>query len=100
MEEVKKELTPEQKAVQEDIDKYHAINAIANQEGGKVLIKSLEADVVAGVETIISLYKGNEMELRSTIAKLSANLNLLRVFKRAAKNEKEMRKELATLLEE
>lgn len=100
MEEVKKELTPEQKTIQEDIDKYHAINAIANQEGGKVLIKSLEADVVAGVETIISLYKGNEMELRSTIAKLSANLNLLRVFKRAAKNEEELRKELATLLEE
>jgi len=100
MEEVKKELTPEQKAVQDDLDKYHAINAIANQEGGKILIKSLESDVVAGVETVISLYKGDEMELRSTIAKLSANLSLLRVFKRAVKNEEELRKELVALLEE
>lgn len=100
MSEEKKELTPEQKAVEDDFKKYQAINAIANQEGGKVLIKSLESDVVAGVDMIISLYKGDEMELRTTIAKLSANLNLLRVFKRAIKNEDELRKELATLLEE
>ena len=100
MSEEKKELTDDQKAVQEDFKKYQAINAIASQEGGKVLIKSLEADVVAGVEMIISLYRGDEMELRVTIAKLSANLNLLRAFKRSAKNEEELRKELVSLLEE
>ena len=49
---------------------------------------------------IISLYRGDEMELRVTIAKLSANLNLLRAFKRSAKNEEELRKELVSLLEE
>ena len=100
MSEEKKELTDDQKAVQDDFKKYQAINAIANQDGGKILIKSLETDVVAGVEMIISLYKGDEMELRVTIAKLSANLNLLRAFKRSAKNEEELRKEVVSLLEE
>lgn len=75
--------TLDPKDVQEDIDKHKAIAAIAEQEGGKILIEGLKASIAGDVETILSLFRGEEMNLRCAVAKLHADLSLYRILKRA-----------------
>ena len=88
----------EVKEVKRDLKRFKAVASIVNQEGGKVLIKGLEKDVLSGLDCVLSMYRGDEIELRATIAKLKADLDLLRVLKRSSKNVKIVEEELAKLL--
>ena len=73
--------------VSEDIAKYKSISSLCNLDGGKILIDSLESDVRSSIENIISGYKKlNHIEIIALVAKLEANLNLLKVLTRADKN--------------
>ena len=85
--------------VVDDIHKFKAITAIANQEGGKILIDNLREDIKTDVEGIIGLFRGDEIELRCAIAKLKADLGLYRVLIRAEDNAKLAEEALAKFLE-
>lgn len=80
--------TLDPKIVQEDIDKYKAIAAIAEQEGGKILVAGLKEDIAADIENILSLFRGEDMDLRCAVAKLKADLALYRILKRSPENAK------------
>lgn len=87
--------------IKEDVKKMKALAAIPNTEGGKLLIDSLGKDIVNGVETLIGSYKeATDIKLRATIAKLQADLGLLRVLTRAEENSKVAQEALKNLLEE
>lgn len=73
----------EKEEIQTDIKRLKSISAVAEQEGGKLLIKSLQKDVVNDLETILSLYRGDEMELRTAAANLKAHLGVLRTLTRS-----------------
>lgn len=85
--------------VQKDIELYKSIESIGNLDGGKELIRSLESDVVSGVDMLLSIYRtGTEMEIRATLAKLASDLNLLRVLNRATANKELAQDELKRIL--
>lgn len=85
--------------VRDDVKRYKAIAAIADQEGGKILITSLRTDIADGVETILSLLRGDEIDIRCAIAKLKSDIALYRVLLRASENAKLSEGELNKLLE-
>jgi hypothetical protein len=90
----------EKSEIQEDVKTYKSLEAVANSDGGKILIDNLKKDVVNGVESLFSLYKnGSDIEIRTTIAKLQANLSLLRSLTRSSQNKKLAQEELKKLLE-
>ena len=92
--------TPQVKVVKDDIGEYKAIAAIANQEGGKLLIDKLKKEILDGVDTIMDLAKGSEIDLRCAVVKLKANVTLLRVLNRAPENARLAEEELSKLLKE
>lgn len=95
-----KEESTEVKGVKKDLADFMAVEGLANSEGGKVLIENLKISIAADVETIISLFKGSEMDIRCAIAKLSSHLTLYRILKRAPENARLAKEELSKLLEE
>jgi hypothetical protein len=75
--------------MKEQKDKYHALKALFDQDGGKALVASLLTDVQNCVEKIASGYKVmTHEEFISVSAELSAKLTLARELTRAEKNEK------------
>ena len=87
------------KEVRDDLSKFKAIQAVVDQEGGQILLGTLKEDICSGVEAVIALIKAPEIELRTSVAKLQANLNLYRVLKRSKDNVKLAEEELSKLLE-
>lgn len=88
------------KEVEADVKKYKSIEAILNQDGGKLLIENLKTDIASDIDTIISLFKAPEMELRCAVAKLIADLSLYRVLLHAPKNAKLAQEVFESLLKE
>ncbi len=87
--------------IKEDVEKMKALSAIPNTEGGKILIDSLGRDVVGSVESLIGGYKeASDTKLRATIAKLQADLGLLRVLTRAEENSRVAQDALKAFLQE
>lgn len=87
--------------IKKDIGLYSSIESIGNLDGGKELIRSLESDVVSGVDMLLSIYRtGTEMEIRATLAKLASDLALLRVLNRARENKQLAEQELKRILGE
>lgn len=66
--------------VEKDIKKYKAIYAIAEQDGGKLLIESLKFDIRRDIDIIMSLFDEEEMKLRMAVVSLKKNLSLLKVL--------------------
>lgn len=91
----------EKNEVEQDVDLYSSLDAVAHSEGGKILIENLKSDVVNSVESLLSNYKtSDEMLLRSTIAKLQSDLGILRALTRSEKNKKMAEEELKKILAE
>lgn len=87
--------------VNKDVDTFKALDALAHSDGGIIIIDSLKKDVVNSVESLISKYRvAPEIELRASIAKLHADLSLLRVLTRSEANKKLAQEELEKLLAE
>lgn len=75
--------------MKEQKDKYHALKAVFDQDGGKALVASLLLDVTNCVERIANGYKSMTHEEFITVsAELSAKLSLARELTRAEQNEK------------
>ena len=83
-----------------ELGTFKALDAIIEQEGGKILVKNLEKDFVAQLEIAMSLCSEDEMKLRAAIIKMKATLDILRALKRAKKNAKELQEYLIALAEE
>lgn len=75
------------RGIAEDIDTYAALAAIANQQGGQILITTAVKDVISAVDGIAAGYeKLSHAELMGKCATLRANLAMLRTLTRADKN--------------
>lgn len=84
--------------VKEDLGNYKALSALADSEGGKLLLTNLQNDIAADVTSIMSLFRGEELALRCAVAKLVADFSLYRVLRNADENVKLADEALAELL--
>jgi hypothetical protein len=89
------------KSVRKDIGNYSALESLKNTEGGKILINSLQKDIIGAIDAIVSKYKSCELnEMIAWAAKLSTSLAIYRSLNRATKNKKLALIELEALLAE
>jgi sulfite reductase alpha subunit-like flavoprotein len=88
----------EKKELLADLGTFKALDAVLEQEGGKILVKNLEKDFVSQLEIAISLCSEDEMKLRAAVIKMKATLDILRALKRAKKNIKELQEYLMQIL--
>lgn len=87
--------------IKKDIKKFSAIDAISNTEGGKIIVKSIQKDVISSIDDLSSKYKtATHIELISLCARLSERLSLLRVLNKAKKLKKLAQEELEFILKE
>lgn len=94
-----KEKTQEQLEVEQQIADFKAIAAIAEQDGGKLIIQTVEKDVLSSIERLISLETATDTELRIAAMKLRVNLAMWRTLKRAPENQRLAEEELLKILE-
>lgn len=87
------------KEVQSDVGRLKSITALVNLPGGKLLVKALKRDVEANLESVLSLYKGPEIELRAAVISLKTNLTMLRTLLKSKKMLKMAIEVLAELAE-
>lgn len=93
----KEELTLEAQA----LETYSAISAIAQQEGGKILIKSLTEDCINAIDKLCNGYENFSLvQFQSQCATLNERLNLLHTLTRAGENKKRIAEELESALAE
>ena len=91
----------EEKSIKDDLDTVSSISAIADQEGGRKLVKSLVTDIVGCVDTLCAKHKTlTTQEFISLCAEMKTKLDLTRVLKRARKNKKYLEELLADTLSE
>lgn len=92
---------PELEPMAKDADLYHSLEAIANQEGGKVLIKTLMDDTVDSIEALVSGYKKMSLpDMQAYCATIAANLGVIRALTRSGKNKKLVDEALEEALKE
>ena len=85
--------------VKTDIQKFSAIDAISNTIGGKIIITSLQKDVVFSIDELISKYKTiSHIEMIALCARLSERITLLRVLNKAKKLKKLAQEEMKFLI--
>lgn len=85
----------------ESADSVHAIKAIADQEGGKVLVRLLLKDVVNAVNTLRTGYATlTHTELIAHCATLNERINLAKLLINAEESEKALDKAIAEALAE
>ncbi len=78
----------EKELIEKDIDKYGSLEALANTDGGKVLIDSLKDDVVASIEEIMTRYKElSHTEFIALGASLEAKFNVIKSIDRSMENK-------------
>lgn len=83
---------PEIVSIEKDLEKYVALENLADSAGGKVIVDNLALDIIATAEALGVRYKtASHAELLGMCADLDNKLTILRLITRAKKN-----KELAT----
>ena len=77
------------KIAKDDVAKYGSLEAVANSDGGKVIIAGLRDDAASALYNITTKFKtAPELELRTWCGVLAERLALLRTFKNAPSNRK------------
>lgn len=85
--------------IAEDVEKYASIAAVVNQEGGRLIVAGLVADIITGVESVAGGYKKlTHAELMGVCAGLKANMDMLRLLKNGEPNYALARAALADAL--
>ena len=75
-------------SAQNDVKRYAMLEAVERSEGGKVIIRGIEKEVVSAIDKIMSSYKtAQEIELRTWCAILDTRMTMLYLFMRAPKNK-------------
>jgi sugar-specific transcriptional regulator TrmB len=81
--------------IKKDIKKFSAIDAVANSDGGKIIIKSTERELVSIIDELASKFKTlNQTEFIALCASLSAKLGLIRTLRKAEGLKKLAKEEL------
>ena len=83
----------------QEVKLYKGLDVLAKSDGGEALLANLRERIATSVETLRSLLKGSEMDIRSTIAQLNADLYVYRTLLNAEQNAKISEEELEALLE-
>lgn len=102
LEKIKNSKNPNVKIIADELDRVSAISAVADMEGGKMLIKELMSDVVYSVDTLSSKYKTLTLqEFIGLCSDIETKLALVRTLKKAHKNKEIAQADLeSALLEE
>ena len=87
-----------EEALVAEVKTYKGLTVLAQSEGGETLLAHLKERIASDVETIRSLLKGSDVDIRSAIAQLNADLYVYRVLLNADQNAKIATEELDTLL--
>jgi len=83
----------------EELDEKHSLAALAQSEGGQLLLASLLSDIASSVLGLSSSYKdASHIELIGLCAKLDCKLDMYRALKRAPHNKKVLEDLLAEAL--
>ena len=97
----KKQEKTNKELVQDDIGKASALEAVKNSEGGKILLASLQKDILSCIDILTSKFSTlSHIELVAFCAKLSERLTLFRAISRSSKNKKLAIEELDVILAE
>ncbi len=72
--------------IKKDIEKYSAIEAVLETEGGKLLKEQLESAFMSLTDELMSKYKTNE-PIIPIIAQIDSTLQLLRTLIRSESNK-------------
>lgn len=87
--------------IQKDLKKYTSLDAIASQEGGRLLTDSLIKDIVSIMDTLAVSYRNLKLEdFMALCATMGVNLTLLRTLTRSEKNKEGAKKALEAALKE
>lgn len=83
----------------EELDEKHALAALADTEGGKLLLDALITDVTSIIERLRTSYKeASHIDLIVLCARLDAKLSEYQALKRARKNKEELEQVLKDAL--
>lgn len=86
--------------IKKDIKKYGAIAAIANTDGGKILISSLKKDIISSINELTSGYKIlSHIEIIAICARLSERLAVLKTINNSTNNKKFAQEALEFILQ-
>lgn len=91
--------TREEKEIRQDLKQYQGIAAVLETDGGRALLDALKTDILADVEAVVSLWRGEEMALRAAAASLRTHLDFFRVLRNAPVNAKLAEEALSKLLD-
>ena len=87
--------------ITKEINKYAAIEAMVNSEGGQLIIKSLKKDIKSCIDEMISKYRSaSHTELIATSAKLAERITMYRTLTGSSQLKKIASKDLEELLKE
>lgn len=85
------EKNPELADMLEDSERLHALKVVLDQEGGKMLVDSLLADIIGAVNRLAYESRtSTHVELLADCATLRANMDIVQVLHQAKSNEKEI----------
>lgn len=80
-------------SVLQDLESFAALEALANSEGGKLLVGTLTEDALNDIDALTAGYKKlSHIEIMGLCASLEKSLDTIRAIKRSTKN-KNMAKE-------
>lgn len=98
-EKIKNSKNPNVKLIADELDRVSAISAIADMEGGKLLISQLIKDIVDTIDTLSTKYKTlTTQEFIGHCAGMESKLSLVRTLKKARKNKDIAQADLAEAL--
>lgn len=87
-EEPKKPKSPEVVSIERDLERYVALETLAESEGGKIIVDNLASDVISLAEILGAQYKtATHAEILGLCADLDNKLTILRLITRSKKNK-------------
>lgn len=96
---IKNSKNPNVKLIADELDRVAAISAIADMEGGKLLISQLISEIVSSIDTLSTKYRTLTIqEFIGHCADMESKLSLVRTLKKARKNKDIAETDLAEAL--
>lgn len=96
-----KVLHPEVNDMMDDLSKISAVKAMADSEGGQIIVQSLVSDVISAMDTLCVKYSSMSLqEFISLCADMKSKIDLARVITRSNKNKKALENMIEETLQE
>lgn len=75
------------KEIKKDIEKYKSLEILSESDGGKLLVNTVNKDLINSIEWLANNYKNaSQSELVGYCASIQSNLAILRVLRNAKSN--------------